>query len=316
MEGRSLQPRKSVSSIASTRFTEKIPPSFTGEIKKVHYSPFMACDTRNSLPASTMPFFSSVPKPGSLPARPFAIDIAEAGGNEFRLVFRMLRHLLSPEFPFNHLRKTLAGFKKDEAVLAAFFRAPENEDRFVRSIEAFEPSKRIIVRDYYLALLHHISKSQFYSSSFLLSATTSFSLAHKFAWSGEKNNSEDPLILFGWVPDNYEGVLSTPDIKVLRNKVDIDASGLPVYNRSFFPYQQEITLKGGLLPHYLLGFLHHTRDQEVLEINPALFQTPDAWNGNELPIDQSTFMERLLRTDFGQYFSVNTDTNQFQRHER
>ncbi len=253
---------------------------------------------------------------GDITAGPFAIDIAGAAGNEFRLIFRMLGNLLSREFPFGGLRFRVASFKKDESDLTTFFRAPENEPGFVQISESFEPAKRIAVRDYYLALLHHISKSQYYSSSFLLSTTTSFPLAHKFAWSRENSESTDPLIFFGWIPNNYEGILSTPDIRTIKKKVDIEAACLPVYHRSFFPYQQEVTLKGGLLPHYLLGYMHHDGTDEIFEINPAFFQTTATWAGDELPVDQSTFQERLRQTDFGRYFSVNTDTHQFRQHIR
>jgi hypothetical protein len=251
---------------------------------------------------------------GDLATGPFAIDIAGAAGNEFQLIFRMLGNLLSRKFPFGSLRFRVISFKKDESHLTSFFRTPENEDRFIQILETFEPVKKITARDYYLALLHHISKSQYYSSSFLLSTTTSFPLAHKFAWSGENADSTDPIILFGWVPNNYEGVLSAPDFRTLKKKVDLEAAGLPVYNRSFFPYQQEVTLKGGLLPHYLIGYLHHYGADEIFEINPAFFQTTATWAGDELPVDQSTFQERIRQTDFGRYFSVNTDTHQFRQH--
>ncbi|MFW0716572.1 hypothetical protein [Pedobacter sp. N23S346] len=200
------------------------------------------------------------------------IDIAEAGNNEFRLIFRMLHNLLQRELPFGTARIAIKSFTKTEEVLVTFFRNQGNESVFIDIINGLDSQKQIPIRDYYLALLHHISKSDYYASSFLLSTTTSFTQANKFAWSHEKKYSNNPLILFGWLPEKYEGILNAPDSRILKRKIDMEALGLPFYEKSFFPGQQEITLKGGLLPHYLLGYLHNNGEEEVFEINPALFK--------------------------------------------
>jgi hypothetical protein len=241
------------------------------------------------------------------------IDIASAEDNVFRRIFRMLRNLLEREFPFGPTRYALGQFRKSEDEVTNFFREQTNEDVFIERINGASSKQKIIIRDYYLALLHHISKSEYYQSSFLLSTTLSFAVAHKFAWNKEPEHSENPVILFGWIPKNYEGVLSVPDTLILRRKINMKTFNLPVYERSFFHYQQEITLKGGLLPHYLLGYLHYSQGREVFAINPALFNTNRLWNGIELPIDQSSFNERLQNTLFGRYFTIDSN-DQFRQH--
>src|SRR5690606_9730413 len=138
----------------------------------------------------------------------------------------------------------------------------------------------------------------------------------KFASSKEEKDSENPLIIFGWVPYKYEGVLSVPDLRILRRNVNMEDIGLPVYEKSFFPYQKEVTLKGGLLPHYLLGYLHNKRSEKIFEINPALFDVSDTWNGRELPVDQGTFHQRIQNTLFGRYFTLDNEDYQFQQHEK
>ncbi|WP_443945754.1 hypothetical protein ACJVDH_01155 [Pedobacter sp. AW1-32] len=162
-----------------------------------------------------------------------------------------------------------------------------------------------------MGLLHHVSKSEYYASSFLLSTSIDFSQASKFASSKEEKDSENPLIIFGWVPYKYEGVLSVPDSRILRRDINMEATDLPIYEKSFFPYQKEVTLKGGLLPHYLLGYLHNKRSEKIFEINPALFDVSDTWNGIELPVDQSTFHQRMQNTLFGRYFTLENESNHF-----
>jgi hypothetical protein len=243
------------------------------------------------------------------------IHIARARNNEFSLIFHMLGKLLTKEFPFGATRIAMKGFRATEEDIIQFFRKPGNEQIFVDIIGTISTRQKIIVRDYYLALLHHVSKSEYYPSSFLLSTTSNFSQAYKFAWKGADDNSNKPLILFGWIPKDYEGILSVPDSRLLRRKIDMAALGLPVYEQSFFPIQKEITLKGGLLPYYLLGSLHFHQGQELFEINPALFNTDESWSGIELPIDQSTFQQRIQNTLFGRYFTVDSE-NEYNQHER
>lgn len=244
------------------------------------------------------------------------IDIEEAGNNVFRLIFRMLSNLLRREFPFGTVRIATKWFRKREEAVTNFFCNRHNEHVFADIISRIAPGGQIVVRDYYLALLHHISKSEYYPSSFLLSTTSNFSQAYRFAWKGENEYSTKPLILFGWVPNQYEGILNAPDSRILKRKIDMDTLGLPVYEKSFFSNQVEVTLKGGLLPHYLLGYLHNHRKSNVFEINPALFKTDNSWDGRELPVDQHTFYQRIQNTLFGRYFTVDLENNQYRQEHR
>ncbi len=244
------------------------------------------------------------------------INIDDANSSVFNLIFKMLSNLLNREFPLGLTRKFVGDFRKRESVVIDFFCNDYNEYRFIDIISNLTPKQQIIIRDYYLGLLHHISKSEYYASSFMLSTSIDFSQASKFASSKEEKDSENPLIIFGWVPYKYEGVLSVPDSRILRRNVNMEAIGLPVYEKSFFPYQKEVTLKGGLLPHYLLGYLYNKRSEKIFEINPALFNVSDTWNGIELPVDQGTFHQRIQNTLFGRYFTLDNEDYQFQQHEK
>lgn len=241
------------------------------------------------------------------------INIDEANNNVFNLIFKMLSNLLNRDFPFGSIRRVIGDFRKRETEVIIFFCNQDNKRKFIDIIDRLSPPQQIIIRDYYLGLLHHISKSEYYVSSFMLSTSIDFSQASKFAWNKEEKNSENPLIIFGWIPYKYEGILSVPDSRILREKINMETIGLPVYEKSFFPYQKEVTLKGGLLPHYILGYLYNNQGDEVFDINPALFETNDSWDGIELPVDQSTFHQRIQNTLFGRYFTLEEDNNQFRQ---
>jgi hypothetical protein len=88
--------------------------------------------------------------------------------------------------------------------------------------------------------------------------------------------------------------------------------GLPRYRRSFFPKQEEITLKGGLLPHYLLGYLHTYQGQQTFEINPYVFQIVDkGWVKSGLPVDQRDFWAQIPHTAFKTAFILYQDAGTF-----
>lgn len=85
------------------------------------------------------------------------------------------------------------------------------------------------------------------------------------------------------------------------------AIGLPLYKAAVYPLEKEITLKGGLFPHYILGYLHWENGEEVFEVNPALFYVDEYWDGRRLPVDQSSLEDRIRTTEFGAYFQLHND---------
>jgi hypothetical protein len=114
------------------------------------------------------------------------INIDEANNNVFNLIFKILSNLLKREFPFGPLRRVVGDFKTRETGVISFFGNQDNERGFVDIIDRLTLPQQIIVRDYYLGLLHHISKSEYYPSSFMLSTSIDFLQASKFAWSREE----------------------------------------------------------------------------------------------------------------------------------
>lgn len=244
------------------------------------------------------------------------IDISASEGNEFALIFRMLHNLMTKEFPFGGIRVAMKKFRDNEALLTSYFRNEQNVEGFVRGCMSVDNDRhRIMLRDYYLVLLHHISKSQYYTHSFLLSTSVSYPAAQQFGWAKEDRSLQDALIICGWIPRRYYGILSAPDYKVIEQDLNLKSSGLPVYDSSMFPKQEEITLKGGLFPHYIIGYVHYRFIYTIFEVNPAIFKVDDKWNGRELPIDQSSFIDMLLQTTYGRHFSID-EFNRFSQHSK
>ncbi|MBW8683550.1 hypothetical protein [Chitinophaga rhizophila] len=129
-------------------------------------------------------------------------------------------------------------------------------------------------------------------------------VAEGFAGIRNGRGYENAIILSGWVPMAFEGILRAPDYASLLLINAIANSKLPLYKELIFNNQAEVALKGGLLPHYLLGYHYWEGSQVVMELNPALFATNVHWSGDALPVDQGDFGSVLQSTFFERCFSL------------
>jgi hypothetical protein len=155
--------------------------------------------------------------------------------------------------------------------------------------------EKLNFRDYYLRPLHHLGAVGYYNNSVLLSTTAEFNIAQKFARSRKTSSS---IIFVSWVNINarYRGL----DEKL----IDINKTAHPTYKKSFYPQQNEVTLRGGILPHFLIGYI---KENGEMELNPNLFATEKDFRrilAEGFDIDQRNFVNRLKETDYTVYFTV------------
>lgn len=98
-----------------------------------------------------------------------------------------------------------------------------------------------------------------------MSVTTDFKTANQFA---------QDVIIYGWVPQNiiYRNTLSifsSIEYVITDNKSSIKQLGLPYCAMPVYPDQKEISLRCGLLPHFIIGF----KIDKKFYVNPAIFVT-------------------------------------------
>ena len=186
-----------------------------------------------------------------------------------------------------------------------FKRKRDNKKKFISKINTIDKcSEKIKVRDYYLSLLHKIGTIGFYNNSFFISTTTNYDVANRFA----ENPENSPKIIFvSWIkyPINSIGI-NFNYLNLFKNR--ILQIGLPFYNKTFFPEQTEISIKGGLLPHFILGYI--LLEDKTFEINPNLFFTTKNIKNtikNGFDIDQTGFSKSLNETDYSSFFILNNN---------
>lgn len=228
-------------------------------------------------------------------------EVSDISNRFFGSIFEMLFHLLSGYSYHRKVKSVVEQFKKREKHIVEYFSNKKNKKEFLKNIKGLTEKEMVMLRDYYLTLLHHIADSEYYPISFMLSATTDFKVAKQFSKPAKKENDE--IILFGWIPKSRDTVQSP--FSYLGASRKISELGFPTFKVPFFPHQKEITLKGGLLPHFLLGFLYSENDVEYFEINPCLFDELDEkWIIDGLPVNQDGFWEELRATNMSGGFYV------------
>ena len=218
----------------------------------------------------------------------------------FEDLFKLLNMIV-----VNNSNNIVYQFSLNNKDLSGYFEDYRNVKSFIANITSLDELNKIKIRDYYLTLIHQFEDEYFYPISSLLSVTTDYSIADdRFSGVGREK-----IILFGWLPkkrtnEKYE---ITYDYLNLAEELLVK-NNLPVYNASFYPDEKEISLKGGILPHYIIGYLYSDWESHIrFDINPNFMNLKNSsklWIEKGLPIDQSGFWEELKKTNLEGAFWV------------
>lgn len=186
----------------------------------------------------------------------------------------------------------------------SFFLDNRKKNDFL-SLKSLPDETKTKIIDYYLSLLHSIGKAG-NSFSYFLSSSKKISIAGHF--SGNNSNS---IIIYGWIPKKgltHNLYLNKPDTSYIEI---INSLGLPEYKTSIYSEQEEICIKYGLLPQYIIGFQHYNN----FYVNPAVYKTiHDNVICDGFDIDQSDFLKKLEETKYTKYFIV-TDEYRYDMHK-
>lgn len=181
-------------------------------------------------------------------------------------------------------------FLKENPMLNNYFSDEQNKEHF-ESLSQLSVAEANKVADYYLCILHTIGKSG-NGKSYFLSSSTNYLVADKFK--GDNN-----VIIYGWLPKKgmKSRIIKYNDVET--NSLFVKSLNLPTYKVPIYPDQNEICIKCGLLPHFIIGFQHKNR----FYINP---NTLNQWNDSipyeGLIIDQKGFNDLFNATKLKQSF--------------
>ena len=186
----------------------------------------------------------------------------------------------------------------------------EIEDLAIKYNELSTEDK-IKVNLYYLSIAHTINSYNYQKASNFVSTTSS---------SAEADIFTTDISIYGWIPRIYSKSQHNNKPKpiefiIAKNKSEIFNLGFPCCNTPVYPEQEEILLRNGILPHFIIGFKIKNSDEGKIilhnkEINSlkklCAFKRNLIING--LDIDQSLFEDFCKTTNFKRYYTFDGET--------
>ena len=129
-----------------------------------------------------------------------------------------------------------------------YFRKEANREDFLSRIGNLDEEEKIKVKDYYLSLMHIIGRSMSGNNSYMISTSTKIKIAEKF--------KKDGIMIVSWLPITERRYQFIKYSEVNNLNEEIINMKLPYYVKTPHIEQNEICVKCGLLPHYIIGYSH------------------------------------------------------------
>lgn len=195
----------------------------------------------------------------------------------------------------------------------AFCSALEDIPKIASAYRTLSDRDKIVANLNYLSISHTINSLKYKDASGFVSATTEPRVAARFA--------ADAMI-YGWVPKNErDGIIRgrTIDYVAACSDETLKRMGLPYPETAVYPEQREVSVRCGLLPHFIIGFTVG----DAFYVNPAIFSTIDRMHELRsfrelsrfkrdiqlfgMDVGQEHFEDFLRRTGYRRYFTFDGD---------
>ncbi|HAS6646832.1 TPA: hypothetical protein I7259_24855 [Vibrio parahaemolyticus] len=218
---------------------------------------------------------------------------------------------------FSKIRKVLKNkkvevskFKENNPQFADFFLG-DSKELFVKTIKSDAK-----LRDYYLYFLHTAGFIGIQDKTLLVSTSKKYSVTKNFI-----NADESCYIICYVIPPEFSKYAISHDCIESDNYVRNISEELPLYGGyALYDDQFEVSVKGALFAHHILGILHLSEGENVFYANPHLFLEANhpAAILNGLWFDQSDFEPKLKRSNYhrgvglffgdDEFYNINSDT--------
>jgi hypothetical protein len=182
-----------------------------------------------------------------------------------------------------------------------YFSDAKNKENFISILSDSDSYYKLLLRDYYLYLLH--TGYTIKDDTPLVSTSIKRSKAKKF---GNKN---DQIIFYYFVSQPFECSIITP--WKISEVVDlVTQKNLPTYKpQGLYSEQEEISVKGGLFPQFILG-IELVKERKFI-VNPHLFQYESLQFEDLIQygigFDQSDFAEMIKKTKMSHSINMDID---------
>lgn len=163
-----------------------------------------------------------------------------------------------------------------------YFSNNSNRLHFISSIKVLGNNLQHEMKDYYLSLMHVMGK-KVSPNSYMISTSKQLHTAQCFQNGG--------VVIVTWIHSSRRKDTIIKFVDVNRTEEHVRELGLPFYKKSPYYGQQEICIKGGIVPHFIIGYAY----KHSFIVNPYLLsQISDEYNVDEIikngiDIDQKDF---------------------------
>jgi len=165
-----------------------------------------------------------------------------------------------------------------------YFKNPLNKSSFISKVKNIEE-----LINYYLFGLHTLNSGLLLN---FVSSTKNYSTAL------DCNND---LIIFFWLPANYKK-FSVSKETLVKLKPKIKKLKLPELYDSIKPSEEEYSIKGFILPHYIIGVYDVLGKSFIL--NPKILEFKENWIADGFDIDYMTFLEFICSTKYERFLTL------------
>lgn len=188
------------------------------------------------------------------------------------------------------------------------------ESKLISKYDNLSTTEKRDINIYYLYILHTINSHKYNQISNFVSSSEYLDVAKEFAQN---------LLIVGWIP-TYTSLCYISSHKNHHYGCLCKSKQFPYINSPVYPEQAEISLRCGILPHFIIGF----RIQNDFYVNPAIFETMNMFTSYQsdrkiaqlrdevikhgLRVDQSKFSEYCKMTNYKRYFTF--DGQQYKNH--
>jgi hypothetical protein len=162
-----------------------------------------------------------------------------------------------------------------------YFKNPANKSTFCNALTG---NQGII--DYYLFGLHTADSDNLvnFVSTTLSPKTALYYDVDKF----------DKLVFFLWLPENFTLYINAEKLRAYERQ--ITEKKLPILKDSFYPKEEEFSIKGFIPPHLILCV--HDIDANKVFLNPALLVEKPDWIEDGLDVNQARFSDFIKTTSY------------------
>jgi len=215
-------------------------------------------------------------------------NIGSASDEDFEYIFSEISKLVTDR------KASIFSLIEDE--FYNFFINSGNLELFLETVKVVSDDReRLLLRDYYLWILHNLGADSFKYSSYFVSSTTNLNTALASAYMNGVDAKPILFVCFLPSPTQYFG-LTLEDINILSTKT-LDL-GLPCYTNSIYE-ENETSLKGALFPHFILGI--HEFETGRFIVNKHVFEDDNRSLSSVLryglTIDQQNFDNFISETN-------------------